>query len=280
MRNIIIEDFLNLYMFFWTIGKKQRCDRSMARRGQIGLFVIVAIVILAIVIAFLLFRDVGFRGTEDTLTPQQYLASCIEPAITPIVSEIGAQGGYEEPEGFIVYNDTKLPYLCYTSEYFKPCVIQQPDPLGTFERSLNSVLSSEAVRCAEQFEEEFERRGYRISRSTTNVNVSFAPGRLSVQVIAPMTVSRDVSRTYQSFDLSFESELYEIVSIAGSILDFESTYGDAEITSYLHYYPNIKIQKTKLSDGSKVYSISNVGTQEQFTFATRSLAWAAGYPPQ
>ncbi len=260
---------------------KENChQRNMIKKGQIGLFVIMAIIILALIIAFLLFRGVKLPGTEDTATPQQYISSCLEPVIEPLVDEIAGQGGYIEPEGFIVYNDTKLPYLCYTSEYFKPCIIQQPDVLGNFEKSLNAALLDEARRCTEQFEDEFESRGYSVSKSTTAVNASFTPGKINVEVLAPMTISRDVSRTYQKFDFSFKSEYYDILSISTSILDFESTYGDTETTTYMRYYPDIKILKNKLSDGTKIYTVSNVVSGEEFTFATRSLAWAAGYPPQ
>lgn len=250
------------------------------KRGQLGLFVIIALVIVAIVLVFLLSPYSQLPGREDTATPQQYLASCLETEIRPLLEEFALQGGYSEPVGFIVYNESKLPYLCYTSEYYKPCVIQQSDIIRNFEKSLNEALGEEARRCTEQFEEEFESRGYSISRTTSSVNVSFVPGKLQVQIIAPMTVSRDVSRTYQSFDLSYESEMYDLTAIATSILDFESTYGDSETTDYLRFYPDLKIQKTKLSEGSKIYRISNVVSKEEFAFATRSLAWGAGYPTQ
>lgn len=252
----------------------------MERRGQIGVFVIIAIVIVAIVVVFLLFRDARLPGTEERETPQQFFSSCMESVVKPVLAEIASQGGYRNPEGFIVYNETKVPYLCYTSEYFKPCVIQQPDPLGNFERALNDVLTAEAERCASEFERAFEQRGYSVSRTTTRVNASFVPGQLHLEVAAPMTLSRDVSRTYKTFDFAYGSEYYDLLAIATSILDFESTYGDSETTTYLRYYPDLKIQKTKLADGSKIYTLSNILTDEHFTFATRSLALAAGYPPQ
>lgn len=252
----------------------------MERRGQIGVFVIIAIVIVAIVIVFVLMRDVRLPGTEERETPQQFFSSCMESAVKPIVAEIADQGGYRNPEGFIVYNETKIPYLCYTSEYFKPCIIQQHDPLGNFEHVLNEVLALEAERCASEFESAFEARGYSVSRADTKVNVSFAPRQLLLEIAAPMTLSRDVSRTYKTFELSYKSEYYELLAIATSILDFESTYGDSETTTYMRYYPDLTIQKTKLSDGSKIYTLSNVVTNERFTFATRSLALAAGYLTQ
>ena len=74
--------------------------------------------------------------------------------------------------------------------------------------------------------------------------------------------------------------MYDLLLIAESIVQFESTLGDSETTDYLNYYPDLSISKIKLGDGSKVYTLKDVVTNEQFRFATRSLVWPAGYPEQ
>jgi hypothetical protein len=45
----------------------------------------------------------------------------------------------------------------------------------------------------------------------------------------------------------------------------------------MQYYPDLKIEKTKLSDGTTIYILSNVVSKDRFTFASRSLAWPPGY---
>jgi hypothetical protein len=64
--------------------------------------------------------------------------------------------------------------------------------------------------------------------------------------------------------------------IATSIVDFSSTVGDAETLNYVQFYPNLKIEKLK-KEGDTIYTLTNVVTNEQFRFATRSLVWPAGY---
>ena len=71
--------------------------------------------------------------------------------------------------------------------------------------------------------------------------------------------------------------MYELLFTAANIIDFESSLGDSATELYLQYYPDIKIYKNNLGDGSTIYKIENVISGESFTFASRSLAWPAGY---
>ena len=71
--------------------------------------------------------------------------------------------------------------------------------------------------------------------------------------------------------------MYDLIMTSVSIIDYESTYGDSETTLYMQYYPDLKIEKTKLSDGTTIYVLTNVISKESFTFASRSLAWPPGY---
>jgi hypothetical protein len=43
------------------------------------------------------------------------------------------------------------------------------------------------------------------------------------------------------------------------------------------FYPDVKVEKKKQSDGTKVYIITDRNTGEKLQFATRSLAWPPGY---
>jgi hypothetical protein len=88
---------------------------------------------------------------------------------------------------------------------------------------------------------------------------------------------KEETQTFKDFEIDVQSEMYDLLFISHSIVDYEATYGDSETTLYLQYYPDLRIDKTKLSDGSKIYRVSNVVTGEYFVFASRSLSWPPGY---
>ena len=76
--------------------------------------------------------------------------------------------------------------------------------------------------------------------------------------------------------VSVSSNWYTLLNTAVNILQYEATYGDSETSLYISYYPDIKIEKTRRDDGSTIYELSDVITQDKFAFATRSLVWPQG----
>ena len=124
--------------------------------------------------------------------------------------------------------------------------------------------------------EQYERQGYEVSSSPGDLEVNFVPGSLNVEFISPMTISKESTQTFRKFVVSIDSEMYDLLMIAVSILDFESSLGDSETLLYLQYYPDLSIEKVK-RNGDTIYTLKNVVTNEEFRFASRSLVWPVGY---
>jgi len=263
----------NNYKETLCISRMKRGDK----RGQVALFIIVAIVIVVAALVVILYRGPRLPGGgEFQADPRAYLTACLQPALQPALERVMLSGGSANPLGFIVYNNTKIAYLCYTAEYYRPCIVQQPNVQGHIERELATLLTPEAAACVARLKEDFESRGYRVAQTNVRINVSMASNSLQVLLNAPMTISKDFTKTYSSLEIAYPSQYYDILAIATSIIDFESTYGDSETTLYMRSYPDIRIEKVKLSDGTKIYTVSNVITHERFTFASRGLSWPSG----
>lgn len=250
----------------------------MNKGGQIAIFVIVALVIVGVIVVVFAYPKLSTLIAPREINPEEYLRSCLEPDVKSTIDLLAKQGGEENPVGFISYLDTKVKYLCYTSGYYKTCVVQQPLLITQFNKEASRMLTSRANQCARNLITEYEKRGYSVSSSTITSNISLASGKIKIDFYAPMTVTKeDYSKSFDSFDASVDSEMYNLLSIATSILDYETTYGDSATELYLNYYPNLKIEKIKLEDGVKVYKLTDVVTKEIFQFATRSLVWPPGY---
>ena len=87
----------------------------------------------------------------------------------------------------------------------------------------------------------------------------------------------DESTTVPNFNVMLNNNLYQLVAIANSIIAFETTFGDSETTFYMNYYKDIKVEKLKESDGTKVYILTDRTNNKKFQFASRSMAWKPGY---
>jgi len=250
--------------------------QKMNKRGQLTIFVIVAIVILTIVLVTLFYPKIK-TAISGELNPNAYLKSCIEPVIKPNLDLLSKQGGYLNPEGFLYYNNTRIKLLCYTPEFYKTCIVQQPMIKAHVEQELTKVVGDKARECMSNLKAEYESRGYSVQVGKGDYSVEIVPESININFTTPITVTQDTTQTYKSFNAQIDSHMYDLLMIAQNIVEFESTLGDSETLLYMQYYPNLRIDKTKLSDGTKVYTLTDVVTKESFTFASRSLSWPPGY---
>lgn len=248
------------------------------RRGQATIFVIIAILIVAaIAISFFMFPGIRETVIGEEFTPQGFLVSCIESGLRENVETLGKQGGEINPEGFVLHNGEKVKYLCYTSKYYETCSVQQPLIKTSFEKELNSISERRARDCINLLKGEYESRGYSVTSGAIKSSVEIKPTVIRVNFDTPLTVTKDETRNFEGFNVEISSKMYDLLYTAQSIINFESEFGDSETSAYMQYYPDLKIEKNILGDGTTIYKLSNVVTKEEFTFASRSLAWPPGF---
>lgn len=258
--------------------KEKLSQRKMLKRGQTTIFIVIAIVVVAAVVIAYFLLPTSIRGSlGPDLNPNNFLRECIEPSIQETVEELSMKGGYLNPEGTVLYQGEEIKYLCYTSEYYETCAVQQPLLVQHIESEIESVVSARATECSRELIEAYEGRGYDVSGSGSGVDVELVPNAIRANFDLPLRISKeDDVRNYDGFEINLRSNFYELVLTSQSIISFEASYGDSEITTYIQYYPNLKIEKIKLGDGTTIYTVSDVTTEETFRFASRSLVWPPG----
>jgi len=259
--------------------KYKKLENRMNKRAQVAIFVIIALAIVAIFVLIIFLRDGGItNNTSEGLSPQRYLSDCISPSLRENMEIILKQGGYSNVEGFLEYNGDKYKYLCYTNENYIPCIVQQPLLKEQFEKELNSLLRAKSGECVNSLKEEYESRGYDVNMNGINTEFLIVPEGIKYSVNGELSAKKgDETSVFNGFDVEIESQVYDLILTGISIIDFESTYGDSETTLYMQYYPDLKIEKIRLSEGSKIYRVTNVITNETLSFATRSLVFPPGY---
>lgn len=249
----------------------------MHKRGQVTFFVLVAVVLVGVIIALIAIPRLRGPSVDATQDPTAFLQSCLEPTLTARLHTLAEQGGYLNPEGFIEYNATKIKYLCHATEDYQTCVVQQPLIKEHAEEELTSALQGTTRQCVTDLQDAFQSAGYTVGGNFERFTLSFIPGSIVGVVEAPLTLEREGRRTYDRFTFTFPSEYYDLFFLATSIIDYEAQVGNSETSLYVQYYPDISIDKIALSEGSRVYRITNVITQESFQFASRSLVFPPGY---
>lgn len=250
--------------------------RPMERRGQVAIFIIIAIVIVGAFIWLVVYPRLPTSLGGAEINPTSYLRDCLSSEFEPALELVTAQGGSITPAHALLHEGISVDYLCYTDEDYKPCIVQQPLLVNHVGLELKSYIEPRASSCMDALIARYEQQGYRVETGVRAINVSIVPGSISILYNAPMTVSKESTQTFRQFSVTHPTELYDLLMIATSIIEFESTLGDSETTYFMQYYPDLKIEKLKKNDDT-LYTLTNMESNDKFTFATRSLIWPQGY---
>ncbi|OGJ16130.1 hypothetical protein A3K74_02770 [Candidatus Pacearchaeota archaeon RBG_13_33_26] len=249
------------------------------KRGQVTIFIIIAIIIVAIaLLIYSFYPEIKASLGLEAQTPSGFIQSCLEEQIKTDVEKLSAQGGSLAPEHYIMYNNEKIEYLCYINEYYKTCIVQQPMLKEHIESEIKNEIRGEVTACFNSLKENYEKRGYDVNMKEGGTTVELLPKRIASTFNYSLTLAKggDTAQ-YNSFSVVLNNNLYELISIANSILNWEVSYGDAETTTYMNYYHDLKVEKRKQSDGTKIYILTDRNTENKFQFASRSFAWPPGF---
>jgi len=250
-----------------------------AKVGQTTIFIIIAVIIVALAVLIYVFRaEIGDTLGLVEKNPSDFIQSCLQDEITIFVDTLSLQGGSLEPEHYIAYNGENINYLCYTNEYYLTCIVQEPMLKQHIENEIRTATRPLARDCFEELKENYENSGYSVNMKRGDVNVELLPKRIVTTLNYSLTLTKgDSSETHEKFSVVLYNNLYELVSIANSIIELETTYGDIETTTYMTLYKDLKVEKKKQTDGTTIYILTDRNTENKFQFASRSVALPPGY---
>ncbi len=248
------------------------------KRAQVTIFIIIGIVIVAAgILIYAFYPQIKSTVSGEQKNPPAYIQSCLEEKIKGTAEKLSLQGGSLNPELYIMYDDSKVEYLCYTSEYYSNCVVQQPMLKQHIEAEIENDIKEDVQACFANMKDSYEKKGYDVSMASGNRRIELLPQRIVGTFNYSFSLTKGSTEKYDSFSVVLNNNLYELVAIANSIVDWESSYGDAEVTTYMTYYHNLKVEKNLRESGEKIYVLTDRDIGSKFQFAVRSQSWPAGY---
>ena len=249
-----------------------------SKRSQVTIFIIIGILIILMgVLVYMFYPEIKTTIIPESKNPTSFIQSCIEKDIEDVVDKLSSQGGYLEPVNYFLYQDSKIGYLCYTNEYYETCVMQQPLLKKYIEDEIRDAINDKVDACFDSLVQSYEEDNYQVNLQKGDIIVELLPKRIVVTLDSSLSLTKESSENYEKFVVILNNNLYELVSIANSILEWEATYGDAETTLYMDYYHDLKVEKMQQSDGTTIYILTDRNNQNKFQFASRSVAWPPGY---
>jgi len=253
-------------------------EGKMNKKGQVTMFVIIAIVIVVGGILVYQFAP-GIKGyLSKTTNPNTFMQDCLENDLINSTETISLNGGSISPENSYKFEDSSVSYLCYTNEYNKYCANQVPDLNLHIEKELSKNLQSKINSCFNDLNDDFTKRGYEVRIKRGKDEIKIMPNDAEIISNTQVSLAKgDSIINTEKIRVVYNNNIYQLLGIARSIVEFESNVGDVETMDYMLLYRGIKVEKLKQTDGTKIYILTNKKTGDKFQFASRSLVLSPGF---
>ncbi len=201
------------------------------KKGQITLFIILAVVIVASVVLIIAFRDNIFSPSTPAEFSEvySYYEDCVKQKTLSGLSIAGMQAGYIETPEFEPGNDYApfssqldflgigVPYWYYVSG--NSIVKEQIPSLSTIEMQLENYLESEIVTC--DFSS-FRSQGYIINTGKPVVDVKIKNIRVDVSVKENLDIQKGESKVTKSdYNILVDSKFGKFYATAKEIYNKE-----------------------------------------------------------
>ena len=246
------------------------------KRGQVTIFIIVAIIIVVAIIGAIFFMGGKRVETPADVDPTQIVKKCVEDAVEKSVWKMLANGGQRSPSQAIMYQGSEYNYLCYQADFYQGCYNIHPMLEYLVESEIKEDSLATVQDCFNSMREDFEGRGFDVSGGSADYSTDLLPGSVKINLKKKISLVRgESSQNFENFDTKILSPLYELIKVAREVVNSESQYCHFEYNGYMLLYPQYDIRRIDYSD-SKIYSLIDRRSGMEFKFAVRSCAFAPG----
>jgi len=258
------------------------------KRGQITIFIVVAILVIAAAALLYLFAP-GVKTiiSDQPENPEEFIRQALQENIESKIELISLNGGDMEPDftisssGETSYGGTyDLGYLCYTDLYYLPCVIQ---PAGAtlhphMEKELKESIEPVVEEAFNSLKQSYEEQGYIVSVNPGEVEVRIMDKKIKINLDYEVLLEKEGTEKSDEFNIIVDSNLFQLINIVTNILQWEALTGDVAIEVYMENYgaDGISVERERLTDGTKIYEVVSMNTDEKLQFAVRGGVFPPG----
>jgi hypothetical protein len=251
----------------------------MNKRGQVSVFAILGVVIVALVVLFLFIRNQVYLGSTNIQSLekefpqiQEHVEECLQEIGTHYIILAGRQGGYltSNPGTFRQYKGEPINYLCYNIEG-KPECSNRGLRLFDIETSIKDGILKDINTCLDI--DQFDKIGLDVSRSGLDIDVDIGDDNTIISANMPVKVSKgELEAQRNSFSAVLDYPLGRLYNSARDIVESEALHGNFDTLTY-------SVLKTKSTgkpyvvqklqpypDKLYVLKLKNIPDEEEFIF--------------
>ncbi len=237
----------------------------MLKRGQVGIFAVIGIIVIVLVILFLFIRTRVYIGPatqqdlEAELIPiKEHIENCLLEKAEPRLRQIGLQGGYiATPENtYRLYNGNRVSFLCYNIDD-KPYCRQRVLKLGDMEQQLEQVLKEELLRQCINVQS-FRKLGTALRQGELRLDIIIGEDSTTINADFPISLAKgDAKAELKAFSTIINYPLGRLYNAVRDILNVEAETGSFDTTFYSY-------QKTQLTNKLYIAQINPIYPDELY----------------
>jgi len=259
---------------------------KLNKRGQITIFVILGLMLVALVFMFLNLKkdkpnEIGGKSEKDI---RGFFESCLETKVKQTVGILMERGGYFDNPlniSFKFRNTTEIEnisYLCYTSREFISCTNQEPMLMNHLRDEIHREISNQVRICFDEIATSLEKQGETVEAKYSGFSVEIAPRKINIYVDGEITSTKSEQTTTQKdIKAVFPSRLHEVTRVVQEIVNQEATYCNFELLGFMLFYPEFEINKYMTRNSTAIYTVKHNKGVEKFNFAVRSCSFPPGF---
>ncbi|MDO8468038.1 MAG: hypothetical protein Q7S56_03790 [Nanoarchaeota archaeon] len=252
----------------------------MNKKGQVTIFIIFGILVIAGILAFFLLRAKIGPSSSGSIeqNSESFLQTCIQDRVDEGINSIMKQGGYIKPEIYINWEGENVSYLCYTANYYRPCINQEPVLISHIKNDLKEYIADDFESCFADYGKTLEQENYAVQVNYKGFELELGNGKVIITSDSELIYTRSGETSkFNSFRLIIPSHLYDLATVAQEVTTQEAKYCNFENVGFGLLYPQFKVNIFKSSSLDKIYTIIYKKSNEQFKFAVRGCVIPPGF---
>jgi hypothetical protein len=240
------------------------------KKAQITIFVILALMlVVGIALIFVLVRGPGVQVSEEE-NPQQFIDSCVGDSVEEAVEILSRRGGYIEPSNYKLFLDEKIGYLCYNANNYFNCINQEPQLITHIEEEIADYIYNDVEDCFESLKTSLEDSNHEVEMGSLKFEVVLSYRNVLVDIKRDFKMSkRGETRDFNNFQVNYIHPIYDLANVAIEAVNQESKFCNFDYDGYRIFNRDFSINKPLTRDGTEIYEIGDVLTNERFIFAVR-----------
>ena len=255
------------------------------RKAQVTIFIIVGVLLIASVILFFLLRDNLLPGTGEKPeeNPGGFLENCIEDKLIEGIELISSQGGYIENHlnRTFKFSDEKdftdISYLCYNQNNYLTCINQEPMLIQHLKAEVKTYILDDVQTCFDNLVSSLDEEGYVVDATYNGFDVEFATKKIMVNIDGKIVLTKsDETTSQENLEMVLPSRFYDLAVVVQEIVSQEARFCHFETLGFMVFYPKFNVERFRTGDGTLIYTIKHLETQEEFKFALRGCVIPPG----